>query len=118
MRGEHAGSIRTAGIVTTTAADARLAGLDLLAARCANLDPDTPTAAERLDVALGPELARKLVFALLLAPRTFSEHRPRSDLRAWALRRVGGGGRIPAAATVAITIANAPERSRPRATPK
>ena len=38
-----------------------LAGLDLLAAHCAALDPDAPTARERLDDALGPELARKLV---------------------------------------------------------
>ncbi|HVP74379.1 MAG TPA: hypothetical protein VMS63_00035 [Gaiellaceae bacterium] len=55
-----------------------LAGLDLLAAHCANLDPATPNARERLDVALGPELARKLVFAL-------SSHTPReywdADLR-------------------------------------
>jgi hypothetical protein len=31
---------------------------------CASLDPDTPTARERLDVALGAELAQKLVFGL------------------------------------------------------
>jgi hypothetical protein len=59
-----------------------LAGLDLLAAHCANLDPETPTARERLDAVLGPELARKLVLALSAhAPQ---EHRE-SDLRAWAV---------------------------------
>jgi hypothetical protein len=31
---------------------------------CASLDPDTPTARERLDAALGAELAQKLVFGL------------------------------------------------------
>jgi len=55
-----------------------LSGLDLLAAHCRNLDPATPNARQRLDAALGPELARKLVFAL-------SAHAPRetrdSDLR-------------------------------------
>ena len=51
-----------------------LSGLELLAAHCANLDPDTPTARERLDVALGPELARKLVFALSAhAPREYRD---------------------------------------------
>ena len=56
-----------------------LARLELLAAHCASLDPYTPTARERLDEALGSELARKLVFALCAgAPR---EHRDR-DLRA------------------------------------
>ena len=39
-------------------------GADLLAAHCASLDPDWPTARDRLDEALGPDLARKLVFAL------------------------------------------------------
>jgi hypothetical protein len=39
-------------------------GLALLVAHCASFDPDAPTARERLDDALGPELARKLVFAL------------------------------------------------------
>jgi hypothetical protein len=39
-------------------------GLALLLAHCASLDPATATARERLDEALGPELARKLVFAL------------------------------------------------------
>jgi len=56
-----------------------LAGLDLLAAHCANLGPATPTARERLDIALGPELARKLVFALAAhAPREYRD----SDLHA------------------------------------
>jgi hypothetical protein len=41
-----------------------LGGLPLLLAHCANLAPDELTARERLDVVLGPELARKLVFAL------------------------------------------------------
>jgi hypothetical protein len=39
-------------------------GLALLLAHCASLDPAAPTARERLDEKLGPELARKLVFAL------------------------------------------------------
>jgi hypothetical protein len=39
-------------------------GLGLLVAHCASLDPDTPSARERLDAAVGPELAQKLVFAL------------------------------------------------------
>jgi hypothetical protein len=39
-------------------------GPGLLLAHCASLDPDTPTARERLDKALGLELAHKLVFAL------------------------------------------------------
>ena len=39
-------------------------GLALLAAHCTRFDPDTLTAREQLDVALGPELAHKLVFAL------------------------------------------------------
>jgi len=36
----------------------------LLAAHCRNLDPATPTARERLERALGKELAGKLLFAL------------------------------------------------------
>jgi hypothetical protein len=48
-------------------------GTDLLALHCASLDPSTPTARERLDATLGPELARKLVFAL-----SSSEHRERT----------------------------------------
>lgn len=55
-----------------------LSGLELLLAHCRNLDPATPNARQRLDVVLGPELARKLVFAL-------SAHAPREvrdrDLR-------------------------------------
>jgi hypothetical protein len=39
-------------------------GNALLVAHCASLDPDAPTAQERLEDALGPDLARKLVFAL------------------------------------------------------
>jgi hypothetical protein len=39
-------------------------GLALLAAHCVSLDPDAPNARERLDAALGAELARKLVLAL------------------------------------------------------
>jgi hypothetical protein len=39
-------------------------GTALLLAHCASLDPDAPTARERLDAALGPELARRLVTAL------------------------------------------------------
>jgi hypothetical protein len=39
-------------------------GLGLLVQHCASLDPDTPTARERLEAALGPELAQKLVFGL------------------------------------------------------
>jgi len=39
-------------------------GNDLLARHCTSLDPSTATARERLDAELGPELARKLVFAL------------------------------------------------------
>lgn len=36
----------------------------LLAAHCRNLDPEAPTARERLEQALGRELASKLLFAL------------------------------------------------------
>ena len=43
----------------------RRRGLELLALHCASFDPDAPTARERLDAALGPELAQKLVFALV-----------------------------------------------------
>jgi hypothetical protein len=56
-------------------------GLDLLAAHCLALDPGAETARERLDDALGPDLARMLVFAL--SPR--SSERERSDLRARAV---------------------------------
>ena len=41
-----------------------LQGLPLLLAHCASLAPDGLTARQRLDVVLGPELARKLVYAL------------------------------------------------------
>ena len=39
-------------------------GTQLLLAHCASYDPAAPTARERLEDALGPELARKLVVAL------------------------------------------------------
>ena len=39
-------------------------GLELLAIHCAALDPEAPTARERLDAVLGSDLARRLVFAL------------------------------------------------------
>jgi len=55
-------------------------GLALLASHCANLDPDSPTARERLNEALGLDLARKLVFAL--SSGTQSRERSRSDLAA------------------------------------
>jgi hypothetical protein len=42
-------------------------GTKLLAAHCKSLDPAATTARERLDAALGPELARVLVFALATA---------------------------------------------------
>lgn len=51
-------------------------GTALLVAHCASLDPDAPTARERLEDALGPDLAHKLVSALAgrqsdgAAPRT------------------------------------------------
>lgn len=41
-----------------------LGGLPLLLAHCASLAPEGLTARERLDIVLGPELARKLVYAL------------------------------------------------------
>jgi hypothetical protein len=44
-------------------------GLALLIAHCTSLDPAAPTARERLEEKLGPELARKLVFALAARPR-------------------------------------------------
>jgi hypothetical protein len=55
-------------------------GLALLAAHCAALDADTPTARDRLDEALGPDLARKLVFAL--SNGTHSAERSRHELAA------------------------------------
>jgi hypothetical protein len=39
-------------------------GLALLAAHCASLDPDAPSARDRLEAELGAELAQKLVVAL------------------------------------------------------
>jgi hypothetical protein len=58
------------------------AGLDLLLAHCAGLDPDRATARERLDGVLGPDLARKLVFALSAgAP----DERRSPELGAWAV---------------------------------
>jgi hypothetical protein len=39
-------------------------GLELLAVHCSSLDPDAPSARDRLEEALGVELARKLVFGL------------------------------------------------------
>jgi hypothetical protein len=56
-------------------------GLDLLALHCASLDPSTATARERLDEALGAELARKLVFALAKG----AERRQREALDARAV---------------------------------
>jgi hypothetical protein len=42
----------------------------LLLAHCRSLDPDAPTAHDRLVQAIGPELAHKLVFALgVTSPR-------------------------------------------------
>ena len=55
-------------------------GLALLAAHCASLDPDTPTARDRLAGVLGRVLAEKLVFALSSGTR--SRERSRSDLAA------------------------------------
>lgn len=39
-------------------------GLGLLAAHCGSLDPETPSARERLAEAVGPELAHTLLVAL------------------------------------------------------
>lgn len=58
-------------------------GIALLASHCAGLDPDSPTARERLDDALGVDLARKLVFAL--SSGTQSRERSRSGLDAHAV---------------------------------
>ena len=55
-------------------------GLALLVAHCASLDPAAPTARERLEEKLGPELAHKLVFAL--AAREHDDDRPALRLRA------------------------------------
>jgi hypothetical protein len=43
-------------------------GTALLLAHCASLDPAAPTARERLEDALGPELAQRLVRALCSTP--------------------------------------------------
>lgn len=45
-------------------------GVALLAAHFRSLDPASTTARERLDAAVGPELARVLVFALASDGRT------------------------------------------------
>jgi hypothetical protein len=58
-------------------------GIELLVAHCASLDPDAPTARDRLEEALGPELARRLV-AALAAGSTESE-RASGALRARAV---------------------------------
>jgi len=39
-------------------------GLSLLAAHCTSLDLGSPSARERLDQKVGPELAHRLLFAL------------------------------------------------------
>lgn len=44
--------------------------LELIAAHCRSLDPAAPSARERLEEALGPELTHKLLFALV-------SHQPR-----------------------------------------
>jgi hypothetical protein len=58
-------------------------GLALLVSHCANLDPDSPNARERLNEALGLDLACKLVFAL--STGTQSRERSRSGLDAHAV---------------------------------
>jgi hypothetical protein len=58
-------------------------GLALLAAHCISLDPGSTTARDRLDEALGPDLARKLVFAL--SSGTQSRERSRTGLGACAV---------------------------------
>jgi hypothetical protein len=50
--------------MTVASCSPRRRGLTLLAAHCASLDPDTPSARDRLEAAVGAELAHKLVFAL------------------------------------------------------
>jgi len=57
-------------------------GLALLCEHLASLDPATPTARERLEEALGPELARKLVFALCTGSRAGERGGPASGARA------------------------------------
>jgi hypothetical protein len=58
-------------------------GNRLLAAHCAALEPETATARDRLDDALGAELAEKLVFAL--AGRGAGRPCAGDRLHAWAL---------------------------------
>jgi hypothetical protein len=58
-------------------------GLALLAAHCTSLDPDAPTARDRLEEALGPDLARKLVFAL--SGGAYERERVARELRARAV---------------------------------
>ena len=55
----------------------------MLAAHCTSLDPNAPTARERLEEKLGPELAHKLVFALATHER--DEDRPPQRLRPRAI---------------------------------
>ena len=43
--------------------------LELIAAHCRSLDPDTPPARERLEAALGVELTHMLLYALAPHPR-------------------------------------------------
>jgi hypothetical protein len=50
--------------MTVVASSPRGRGPALLVAHCASLDPDTPSARDRLEAAVGAELAHKLVFAL------------------------------------------------------
>jgi hypothetical protein len=52
-------------------------GNALLLAHCASLDPEVETAKERLEDALGPELAHRLVHALTAGAPT----RPEAGLR-------------------------------------
>lgn len=52
-------------------------GADLLEAHIRSMDPDEPTARERLEEALGEPFTRKLVVALLPAPLP-----PRRDILA------------------------------------
>ena len=56
-------------------------GNALLLAHCASFDPDAETARQRLEDALGPDLARRLVRALTAGAPT----RPEDGLRALAV---------------------------------
>jgi hypothetical protein len=60
-------------------------GLSLLEAHCRSLDPSAPTARERLDDVLGPELAQKLVFALSAGAATGRGRAARAALDARAV---------------------------------